>query len=56
MRIMQEGKGALDLLCLGAHPDDIEIGSGGSILRIRRDFPGTRVHWVVLGASGPRIE
>ena len=50
------GKGAPTLLCLGAHPDDIEIGCGGTVLRICREHPGTTVHWVVLGAHGPREE
>jgi LmbE family N-acetylglucosaminyl deacetylase len=26
--------GPLRLLCLGAHPDDIEIGCGGTVLRL----------------------
>jgi LmbE family N-acetylglucosaminyl deacetylase len=51
-----EGKGGITLLCLGAHPDDIEIGCGGTVLRICREHPGTTVHWVVLGAHGPREE
>ena len=42
------------LLCLGAHSDDIEIGCGGTILRILEERPGTDVRWVVLGASGDR--
>ena len=28
--------GALEVLCLGAHPDDVEIGCGGTLLRARR--------------------
>jgi LmbE family N-acetylglucosaminyl deacetylase len=43
------------VLCLGAHPDDIEIGCGGTVLRICQEFPGTLVHWVVLGAHGLRV-
>lgn len=52
----EKGKGGATLLCLGAHPDDIEIGCGGAILRICREHPDTLVHWVVLGAHGPREE
>jgi LmbE family N-acetylglucosaminyl deacetylase len=44
----------LRILCLGAHSDDIEIGCGGTILRILDDNPAAEVVWVVLGASGPR--
>ncbi len=52
----KEGKKPPTLLCLGAHPDDIEIGCGGTVLRICREHPGATVHWVVLGAHGSRAE
>ena len=42
------------ILCLGAHSDDIEIGCGGTILRLLREQPGLNVHWIVVGASGRR--
>ena len=42
------------ILCLGAHSDDIEIGCGGTILRLLEENPKAEVHWVVLGASGQR--
>jgi LmbE family N-acetylglucosaminyl deacetylase len=42
------------LLCLGAHADDIEIGAGGTILRLLNENPGMAVHWVVFSAHGPR--
>ncbi len=29
-------RGALEILCLGAHPDDIEIGCGGALLQAER--------------------
>jgi LmbE family N-acetylglucosaminyl deacetylase len=41
------------MLCIGAHCDDIEIGCGGTILRLLAEHPGSSVHWVVL-ASNPR--
>jgi LmbE family N-acetylglucosaminyl deacetylase len=46
----------LTLLCLGAHSDDIEIGCGGTILRLLSEHDDVDVHWVVLGASGQRAE
>jgi LmbE family N-acetylglucosaminyl deacetylase len=39
------------ILCLGAHSDDIEIGCGGTILRLIEAYPESRVDWVVLGAN-----
>jgi LmbE family N-acetylglucosaminyl deacetylase len=45
---------ALHVLCVGAHSDDIEIGCGGTMLRLLSEHPGTEVTWVVLGSSGER--
>ena len=43
------------LLCVGAHCDDIEIGAGGTVLRLAREAPGVEVLWVVLcGADAVR--
>jgi LmbE family N-acetylglucosaminyl deacetylase len=44
----------LKLLCLGAHADDIEIGCGGTLLRLLRERPGSSVHWVVFAANPVR--
>jgi len=45
---------ALTVLCLGSHSDDIEIGCGGTILRLVEQYPGAVFHWVVLTAAGVR--
>lgn len=42
------------ILCLGAHPDDIEIGCGGTVLTWLRDYPDSAVRWVVFSAAGAR--
>lgn len=42
------------ILCLGAHSDDIEIGCGGTILRLRQEYPSALFHWVVFSAEGVR--
>jgi LmbE family N-acetylglucosaminyl deacetylase len=52
--ILEGGSGPKKILALGAHADDIEIGSGGTILRLLEENPATEVYWVVLGASGQR--
>ncbi len=43
------------VLCLGAHSDDIEIGAGGTILKLVALLPDVSVDWVVLTATGARI-
>jgi LmbE family N-acetylglucosaminyl deacetylase len=46
--------GALNVLCLGAHSDDIEIGCGGAVVRLASEYPGCVFHWVVFSALGVR--
>jgi len=38
----------LEILCIGAHCDDIEIGCGGSLLALQKQYPQCRIHWLVL--------
>jgi LmbE family N-acetylglucosaminyl deacetylase len=45
------GKSGFQLLCLGAHSDDIEIGCGGTILRLIDENPAITVYWVVFGSN-----
>jgi len=42
------------VLVIGAHSDDIEIGAGGTLLQMLRQYPGIDVCWVVLTAPGER--
>ncbi|HZC34677.1 MAG TPA: PIG-L deacetylase family protein [Chthoniobacterales bacterium] len=44
------------VLCLGAHSDDIEIGSGGTLLKLVGESPDLEVWWIVFSATGPRAE
>ena len=44
----------LKILCIGAHSDDIEIGCGGTILKLLSEYDDAEVYWVVLGSSGQR--
>ena len=44
----------LEILCLGSHSDDIEIGCGGAILRLAKQYPHCVFHWVVFSAIGER--
>ena len=45
---------ALTILCLGAHSDDIEIGCGGTVLRLAEQYARGVFHWVVFSAIGAR--
>jgi LmbE family N-acetylglucosaminyl deacetylase len=42
------------VLCLGAHCDDIEIGCGGTILRLIKENPKTEFRWVVFSSNPVR--
>jgi LmbE family N-acetylglucosaminyl deacetylase len=54
LNITDKNNGKLKILCLGAHSDDIEIGCGGTILRLLSEHNNTDVYWVVFGSSGKR--
>ncbi|KAM3103492.1 PIG-L deacetylase family protein [Phormidesmis sp. 146-12] len=42
------------VLCLGAHCDDIEIGCGGTILKLIETYPNLVFYWVVFSSSEVR--
>jgi len=44
------------LVGLSAHPDDLEIGCGGTLLRLLDEHPGLRVVSVVLTGGGVRAD
>lgn len=39
------------VLCLGAHSDDIEIGCGGTILKLVENYPNIEFYWIVFSSS-----
>lgn len=44
----------LRVVVIGAHPDDIEIGAGGTLLTLAEARPGLAVHYQVMTGSGDR--
>lgn len=50
--LLQRPDQSLRVLALGAHPDDIEIGAGGTLLSL--DGPGVEVRYVVLTGTHER--
>jgi LmbE family N-acetylglucosaminyl deacetylase len=44
----------INVLCIGAHCDDIEIGCGGAILELQTRYPDCLIHWFVLTSDERR--
>lgn len=54
LNLLQNGTAPLKALCLGSHPDDIEIGCGGTILRLLSANHNLEVVWVVFSSDKAR--
>jgi LmbE family N-acetylglucosaminyl deacetylase len=55
LRLFEKSKEP-EILCLGAHPDDIEIGCGGAILRFVKEVPKAQFYWVVFSGNKKRSQ
>jgi LmbE family N-acetylglucosaminyl deacetylase len=44
----------LKILALGAHCDDIEIGCGGTLLKLLDEYPAAEIFWVVFSSNPTR--
>jgi LmbE family N-acetylglucosaminyl deacetylase len=51
-----EGRAPLQILCLGAHADDVEIGCGGTLLNLVARHHDIRVNWVVFSGAEERAK
>ncbi|MBN2215316.1 MAG: PIG-L family deacetylase [Bacteroidales bacterium] len=49
-----DNKKDLNILCLGAHCDDIEIGCGGTILKIIENYKISHFKWVIFASNDTR--
>lgn len=47
-------EGGLNILALGAHCDDIEIGCGGTLLKFIEQYPINHLCWVVFASNATR--
>ncbi|BDI14792.1 GlcNAc-PI de-N-acetylase [Nostoc cf. commune SO-36] len=44
------------ILCLGSHCDDIEIGCGGTILKLIENYQYVVIYWVVFSSNEQRAQ
>lgn len=54
LEVSTEKHQALKILCLGAHSDDVEIGCGGTILGLTKQYRNALFYWVVFSANEKR--
>lgn len=53
-RLEQPPELTYKVLCLGSHCDDIEIGCGGTILKLIDTYPNIEFYWVAFSANALR--
>jgi LmbE family N-acetylglucosaminyl deacetylase len=54
MNIQFDKNKPLKILCLGAHCDDIEIGAGGTILKLIDEYKIEQLNWIVFASNDIR--
>jgi LmbE family N-acetylglucosaminyl deacetylase len=53
--VLNKKKTPIKILCLGSHCDDIEIGCGGTLLKLIQDYDGdVSIRWVIFSANAER--
>ena len=56
LRMGRPGAAPTRVLAIGAHPDDIEIGCAGTMLKLIEQEAISEARWVVLSGDGERAE
>jgi LmbE family N-acetylglucosaminyl deacetylase len=56
LRLQKLDSEPYNILCLGAHCDDIEIGCGGTILKLIESYEKVNLWWVVFSSTEQRIK
>jgi LmbE family N-acetylglucosaminyl deacetylase len=54
LELSPAGANLRSVLCVGAHCDDIEIGCAATLLKLRREQPAARFHWLILASNPTR--
>ena len=54
LNLSRDPAAPLQVLCLGAHSDDIEIGCGGTILQLLSGYSNVDVRWIVFSSNAER--
>ena len=54
LNLLRDPAAPLQVLCLGAHSDDIEIGCGGTILQLLSGYSNVDVRWIVFSSNAER--
>ena len=54
LRVTTPQASPLSMLVIGAHPDDIEIGAGGTLLTLAESTPGLLARYVVMTGTTDR--
>jgi len=56
IKFNNKNESVFKILCLGAHADDIEIGCGGTILKLIETYSNIEIKWIVFSSDQERAK